>query len=164
MLRTVQKVFKYFFEKHLRTQKTRGREEGGREAQQRISRVPGIWVQVKVPVPGPSPAENNRVPGPGSPRVLFSAVLPYVGRGKGYCFLNRTPLCVCVCVCVCVCLITSRGNSCSEYGPHVCVCVRCGHPKKMAIFFLLLLIQSPCSLPLSFSLDRYYTVALLPPD
>ena len=25
--------------------------------------------------------------------------------------------------CVCVCLITSRGNSCSEYGPNVCVCV-----------------------------------------
>ena len=30
-----------------------------------------------------------------------------------------------VCVWVCVCLITSRGNSCSEYGPKVCVCV-CG--------------------------------------
>ena len=27
-------------------------------------------------------------------------------------------------MCVCVCLITSRGNSCSEYGPNVCVCVR----------------------------------------
>ena len=26
-------------------------------------------------------------------------------------------------MCVCVCLITSRGNSCSEYGPNVCVCV-----------------------------------------
>ena len=43
---------------------------------------PGPWVLVPswsrfpvlvlVPVPGPSPAENNRVPGPGSPSLILA--------------------------------------------------------------------------------------------
>ena len=39
-------------------------------------------------------------------------------------------------ICVCVCLITSRGNSCSEYGPNVCVCVCTRGPFSFKVSFL----------------------------
>ena len=38
---------------------------------------------------------------------------------------------------MCVCLITSRGNSCSEYGPKMCVCVHERHVHLTSFLLLL---------------------------